>query len=414
MRRTKKATLGAALMTALAATAIGIPTVVDADDDPTREVLFVGNNWDGTVDIVSADGGLDKLGRLNVVPDLAERMLEITLNPVRLVYFNAVRLLIGEGHDQLVDDMYTTPDGTMLIVSRPSLADVVGIDIGTGQVSWRFPVEGQRSDHMALSPDGQQVAVSASTANKVHLLDVRTGRQVGSFPTGDSPHENVYTADGRYIVNASIGMVYTPLDQPLLDSTKGERYFQIVDRATNTVVKRLDMGQKLKEAGYDDMSSAVRPMTFSPDERFVYFQVSFFHGFVEYDLEQDKVTRLAELPVADHVKDTPREGYLLDSAHHGIAMNTRGDKICVAGTMSDYATIVDRATFTHRELLASGTKPYWATRSSDGRYCYVSWSGSDKVTAISYDTGKEVGNVSVGDHPQRMRLGKVRTSALQT
>jgi DNA-binding beta-propeller fold protein YncE len=398
-----KRTAALALVTIMAAGLLAPPAA--AQPVPVRDVLFVGNNWDGTVDVVTPDASLDHVGSIDVVPDLNQRLVEIYLNPVRLFYFLAVRALIGEGHDQLVDDMYTTADGELLIVSRPSLADVVAIDIETGVLVWRFAVSGQRADHMALSPDGTQVAVSASTANTVHLLDVRTGRQVGSFPTGDSPHENVYLGGGRYIVNASIGLVYTPLDGPWLDTTKGQRFFQIYDRQTGQVVRKVDMGAKLAAAGYPDMSSAVRPMTFSPDERFVYFQVSFFHGFAEYDLQQDRVTRLVELPIAD--PDQPREEYLLDSAHHGIAMNTAGTKLCVAGTMSDYATIVDRATLRHQGLVTTGQKPYWATKSADGRYCFVSWSGTDNVSAISYETGRQVGQAPVGDHPQRMRLGVV-------
>jgi hypothetical protein len=96
------------------------------------------------------------------------------------------------------------------------------------------------------------------------------------------------------------------------------------------------MGQKLEEAGYPDMSSAVRPMALSPDERFLYFHVSFFHGFVEYDLETDRVLRLASLPMSDEAARTPREEYL----------------------------------------------------NADER---------------------EVARIPVGDHPQRMRMGKVRT-----
>jgi YVTN family beta-propeller protein len=173
------------------------------------------------------------------------------------------------------------------------------------------------------------------------------------------------------------------------------------------------MRTKLDAAGYPNLSSAVRPMTFSPDERFVYFQVSFFHGFVEYDLAQDRVTRVAPLPIADHAKNLPREKYVLDSAHHGIAMNPQGTKLCVAGTMSDYATIVSPVTFAHSGPVEGGLKPYWATSSSDGSYCFVSWAGSDRISVISYDTGKQIASVAVGDHPQRMRLGKVEASWLR-
>ena len=374
-----------------------------------RDVIFVGNNWDGTADVIDPHQNYRRVTRINIVPDLQERLLEIYTNPVRLGYFLAIRELVGEGHDQYVDDMYSTPDGRLLIVSRPSLADVVAINLNTRQIVWRFQVDGQRSDHMAMSPDGKRVAVSASTGKVVHILDTATGHEVGRFPSGDSPHENNYSADGNLIYHASIGLVYTPADQPQVDSTKGERWFQIVDANTNQVLERIDMGQKLKEAGYPNMSSAVRPMALSPNETVVYFQVSFFHGFVEYNFNQDRVTRVAHLP--NEVPEMPREQYLLDSAHHGIAMNSAGTKLCVAGTMSDYAAMVSRKTFAYK-LLHLGEKPYWSTTSEDGRKCYVSWSGSDRISVISYDKEKEIARVAVGDHPQRIRTGNVRTDWL--
>ena len=378
-------------------------------------VLFVGNNWDGTADVIKQGGTSNqptftRVARLNIIPDINERMAEIATDPVRLGYFLAIRQLVGEGHDQFVDDMFASKDGRLLVVSRPSLADVVALDLNTGAIVWRFRVAGQRADHMAMSPDGNRVVVSASTANVVHVLDTFTGQEVGRFASGDSPHENNYSADGRRIYHASIGLVYTPADQPQFDSTKGDRRFQIVDAGSNQIIKQIDMGQKLAEAGYPNMSSAVRPMALTSDERKVYFQVSFFHGFVEYDFAQDRVTRVANLP--NEVPNMPREEYLLDSAHHGIAINPENTRLCVAGTMSDYAAIVERGTFEYT-LIHGGHKPYWSTNSADGRYCFVSWSGDDKISAISYKTKAEVAQIPVGDHPQRMRVGNVTRVWLQ-
>ena len=304
----------------------GPAAAASATAQPTNlvRVLFVGNNWDGTADVIRQGGTAEqptfrRVARLNIIPDRNQRMLEIFTNPVRLGYFMAIRQLIGEGHDQFVDDMFTSKDGRLLVVSRPSFADVVGINLDSGRIAWRFRVDGQRSDHMAMSPDGRHVAVSASTGNVVHILDTYTGREVGRFLSGDSPHESNYAKDGSKIYHASIGLVYTPADRPLLDSTKGDRRFQIVDAKTNRIVRKIDMGNKLAAAGYPNMSSAVRPMALAPGEQFVYFQVSFFHGFVEYDLVRNRVKRVARLP--NLVPEVPREQYLLDSAHHGIAMN---------------------------------------------------------------------------------------------
>jgi WD40 repeat protein len=174
-------------------------TAAAAPDRPaqrpdTRQVMFVGNNWDGTADIVDART-FKPLARIDTIPDKDERLQEIYANPVRLAFFLAIRQFVGEGHDQYTDDMFTTPDGRLVAVSRPSFADVVGISLRTQKIVWRFPMEGQRSDHMGLSPDGQRLLVSDSTANKVHELDVETGQKTGEFPSGDSPHENSYSQE---------------------------------------------------------------------------------------------------------------------------------------------------------------------------------------------------------------------------
>ncbi|MFI8192563.1 YncE family protein [Streptomyces sp. NPDC085946] len=394
---------------ALALTATVPATAATAAPDPSsaalREVLFVGNNWDGTADVLASTGDFARIGRIDVVPDKAERMAEINADPIRWIYFMAIRNSVGEGHDQFVDDMYSTPDGTSVVVSRPSFADVVSLDLATGRINWRFPVAGHRADHMAVSPDGTRVAVSASTANTVHVLDIVTGRQLGSFATGDKPHENVFTKDGKYVWNMSIGEVNTALDAPWLDWTKGDRRITVADATTYRQVKVIDMRERLDAAGLKEYSDAVRPAAFSPDESKLYFQVSFFNGFLEYDVAADRITRVKTLPENPDTS-TDRTTWVNDSRHHGLSMKPDGSKLCVAGTMDDYTTVVDRATLQQGPLVPT-SKPYWATVSGDGRSCVVSESGADQVTAIDFATGRKTVSVPVGDHPQRVRLGHV-------
>jgi len=71
---------------------------------------------------------------------------------------------VGDGHDQLVDDLFSSPDGTLLYVSRPNFANITAINLRTGRIVWRVGVAGYRSDHMAISADGSRLVVSASTA----------------------------------------------------------------------------------------------------------------------------------------------------------------------------------------------------------------------------------------------------------
>lgn len=397
------------LLTVLVGAAVTMPVISQAATSTipappnSQQVFFVGNNWDGTVTVIRSGGDYGRVGVINMVPDRSDRLTEIYLNPIKFVAYQYIRNTAGEGNDQLVDDMYSTPDGQSVVASRPSFADVVSINIKTGKINWRTPVEGFRADHMAVSPDGKRVAVSASSGNVVQVLDITTGKELGRFATGDKPHENIFFNGGTKILNSSIGNVETAMDAPWQDFTKGKRFITIADASTYQVLKKIDFRPALDAFGRKDLSNAVRPIVFSKDENKIYAQVSFFNGLVEYDLNQDKVLRIGQLPGSSTIP-ADRSKYVNDSRHHGLSISGDGEKLCVAGTMDDYATIVDRKTLTAGKLIAAG-KPYWATQSPDGNRCIISESANDVVTVIDFASGNKVLSVPVGNHPQRVRIG---------
>ncbi len=148
--------------------------------------------------------------------------------------------------------MYSTNDGTLLIVSRPSFADVVAISLRTKKIVWRFKVDGYRSDHMAISPNGRRVGGQREHRQRGARAAHPRRSGDGRFPSGGSPHENVYIDGGRKILHASIGMrLHARSTRPEADPTKQERVFQIVDARTFKVLRRINVRKALDERGRD-------------------------------------------------------------------------------------------------------------------------------------------------------------------
>ena len=145
-------TLALALPLALAL-ALCAPAA-SAQDPVLRDVVVVGSNWDGTAEIFDPHT-FKALKRIDVAPDREERLAEIASSGLkRRVIAWFVKNVIGEGHNQQVDDLFPTKDGRYIIASRPSFSDVVALDVATGKIAWRTEIEGGRTDHAALSPDG--------------------------------------------------------------------------------------------------------------------------------------------------------------------------------------------------------------------------------------------------------------------
>ena len=189
-----------------------------------------------------------------------------------------------------MDDGFTSPDGGTVYFSRPSFADVVAIDLRTGRIRWRTTSTATAPTTWP-SPGRPPAARIRLHGGRRRLDRHRYRPDHRAHPAGDPPHENNFSRDESLIFQASIGTVYTDTDDPSQDSTKGKRVFEVIDARSNKVLKQIDMGEKLAEAGYPNMSAAVRPMAITPNERYVYFQVSFFFGIVQYDLRRIRSCR---------------------------------------------------------------------------------------------------------------------------
>jgi YVTN family beta-propeller protein len=297
-----------------------------------------------------------------------------------------------EGGDRFVDDIAVSPDGNTLYVSRANLADLVAFNLVTHQMLWRFKVSGFHADHMALSPDGSQLVISATTAQEAQVIDTSTGTQIGTFPTGSYPHQNDYSADGKHIYNSSIGVISFPKALELL---KGSLQVTVVDAKTLKVIKTYTFAH------------GVRPSVITPDEHYMYTELSYLNGFVEFDLTTGQITRTVNMPFSADAQNLNPDNYPLNSAHHGLALSGDGSKLCDAGTIDNYVAIVSRPALTTDRIIPVGNMPYWATTSSDGNYCLVSNSKDNDVSVISYSTAQEITRVPVGTFPQRERVGAV-------
>jgi len=153
------------------------------------------------------------------------------------------------------------------------------------------------------------------------------------------------------------------------------------------------------------------------DEKTAYLQISFFHGYVVFDLERGVVTQVVNLPVSEYAQSLPKSQYVLNSAHHGLAIDAPGTQLCVAGTMDDYVALVNIANPADQKLFTlphTGDRPYWATNAAGDAQCWVSIAGDDRVNVYDYAKRKQVGSIPVGDHPQRVRAGSVAADVVST
>jgi YVTN family beta-propeller protein len=381
---------------AFAVVAVVALVVGPARSDTPRSVVFVANSEDGTVGILDAHTH-HTLRTIDVIPDGPSP--SITYDPLGAVAYPAVVAAAGENWAQ---DLDVSPAGTVLYVSRGHRGDVAAFEIDSGELIWRRPTGGFRSDHMTLSHDGSRLYVSALTDNVVEVLDSSDGALVGTFPTGEWPHDNVFSSDGTRVYNGSMGNILLPAElreaRPSLDPVLPTPYaLTVADASTLEVVRTITFDR------------GIRPFVLGADETRMYTQLSEFHGLMEFDLVEGRALRTLQLPIA---KGVTSDDYDFEAPHHGLAMSGDGRFLCIAGRASDYVALVSVETMTAVRMIPVDDAPGWAETGPDGSTCYVASTRANTVSVISYETQSLIAVIPTGAGPKYLASAHVPASVL--
>lgn len=350
--------------------------------EDVRDVMFICNAQDGSVSLVDAHS-LERYRTIDVYPD--ENPEDQVSDAVDEVEPNVLNAFARENY---LEHANVSPDGRTLYAARGHVGDVVAVDIETGEKRWETELEGGRADHQTISTDGRYLFTSDLTTDHVDKIDTETGEIVGRALAPDLPHGNHYhelpAFGGRpTLVNGSLGNMVAP-DAQTGDPMRHQLTF--VDPETM---------QQLRTVPFDE---GVRPFAITHDGHKAYVQVSYFHGFYEYDVDADEVTRTMKLPKTEHVPEDESD-YPLQSAHHGIGISGDGEYLCVAGTTSWYAAIVRRSDLELVATIPVGEHPYWVQTGPTGDRAFVPVRGENEVVAIDYEGATEIGRVEVGNQP---------------
>jgi YVTN family beta-propeller protein len=294
-----------------------------------------------------------------------------------------------------LDDVTASHDGKILYANRANslgLADpklvgesgeIIALATETEQILWRTPVHGW-PHHLTMSQDDRLLYVPLYDTMWMEIIDTRQHRVVKKFAIGYGGHGTRLSPDGKRLY---VGSMFLDV-------------LSVIDLGTLQPVKRLPF------------KDAVRPFTFTRDEKTLYVQLSRLHGFEVVDLSKDEIVReIALPPLAPDVK-LPK--FYPHTYNHGLELSPDESLLFAAGSAGDYVCVYRVPSL---ELLATipvGQEPNWIVFSHDGAFAYVSNRKSDNLSVISVSELKEVKRIPVGNYPQRMRTVEVpkRTVAL--
>ncbi len=162
----------------------------------TREIVFIGNEADGTVTLIDTETWTI-LDQLNALPD--GRTVSIYRDITQSLFGFEEASAYGSSY---VSGLALSPPGDTLYVSRTNLADVIAFDLRNDDVWWRRPVAGYRAGDIALSAEGDRLFVMAPDVPRIDVIET-----IDESLARDLPLEGELLAIGRETADEKIAVL---------------------------------------------------------------------------------------------------------------------------------------------------------------------------------------------------------------
>ena len=267
-----------------------------------------------------------------------------------------------------------SPDGSRIYISNEAESTLDVVDGKTFKVIKNIPL----SDHpnnLGISKDGKRVYVAiARGAGAVDVIDTVSMEKVKTIPVKGPQHNTYVTPDGKFVVSGSVR----------------SKVITVIDQKTEEPVWTMELDK------------GIRPMAFStnPDgsTKWMFVQISDFHGFVVIDFATRKEVTRIKLPDSPDSRELIHEG---GNISHGMAVTADQKTLVVNSTLNSSLYMYSLPDLKPSGRADVGVAPDWVTLTPDGKRAYVANAGQNSVSVIDLATKKEVTRIPVGEVPKR-------------
>jgi DNA-binding beta-propeller fold protein YncE len=157
-----------------------------------------------------------------------------------------------------------------------------------------------------------------------------------------------------------------------------------------------------KIIGKIPFSDAVRPIALSKDEKRFYANIDNLLGIEVADVPARKLIHRIQAEVSEEQK-------AVTSRAHGIALRPDQKEVWTCDVHNHQVYVFDATGDVPRQIatIPMGGEVYWLTFTPDGRTCYVSVRGRNKVAAVDTSSKRITARIASGEIPKRLLVVQV-------